>query len=336
MTAALGAALVGLAAVALYAVFGGADFGGGVWDLLATGPRRNAQRAAISDAIGPVWESNHVWLIFAWVVGFTCFPPAYADVATNLNAPLTFALAGIVLRGAAFVFRNYASDAKTLARGWTAVFGASSIIAPFFLGDAVGALATGRYAWTSPLALAVGLFAVGLCAQVAAVFLLRETSDPPLLADFRRRAIRATVAVWILGLVPILVARASEPGLLRELSGPASIAAIVCAMLLGIGVLFAVATRRDVLARAFAGAEVLAVLGGWFGAQAPALVPGRWTVASAASPPATLDAFLVAAAGGAVVLIPSLWLLFAVFKGPVRAGRVGRLRAATRPDGRGR
>jgi cytochrome d ubiquinol oxidase subunit II len=333
VSAALGAALVGLAAVALYAVFGGADFGGGVWDLLASGPRRDAQRAAISDAIGPVWESNHVWLIFAWVVGFTCFPPAYADVTTNLNAPLTFALIGIVLRGAAFVFRNYASDAKALARAWTAVFGASSIIAPFFLGDAVGALATGRYAWTSPLALAVGVFAVGLCAQVAAVFLLRETGDPSLRADFRRRALRATVAVWLLGLVPITMARRFEPALFHALFEPAAIAAIACAMLLGIGVLFAVATRRDVLARAFVGAEVLAVLAGWFGAQAPALIPGRWTFATAASPPATLDAFLVAAACGALVLIPSLWLLFAVFKGPARAGLVT---SPTRPGGRDR
>jgi cytochrome d ubiquinol oxidase subunit II len=318
VTAALGAALVGLAAVALYGVLGGADFGGGVWDLLASGPRRDAQRATISDAIGPVWESNHIWLIFAWVVGFTCFPPAYADVATNLYVPLTFALVGIVLRGAAFVFRNYASDVAPLARTWTAIFGASSIIAPFFLGDAVGALATGRYAWTSPLALATGLFAVALCAQVAAVFLLRETHDPELRADFRRRAVRATFAVWVLGLLPVSIARASEPALFAALTGPAAIAAIAIAMLLGVGVLVAVAFHRDALARVVVGAEVLAVLGGWFGAQAPALVPGRWTFAGAASPPATLDAFLVAAAGGAIVLIPSLVLLFVVFKGPAR------------------
>jgi cytochrome d ubiquinol oxidase subunit II len=318
MTAALGAALVGLAAVALYGVLGGADFGGGVWDLLASGPRRDAQRAAISNAIGPVWESNHIWLIFAWVIGFTCFPPAYADVTTYLYVPLTFALVGIVLRGAAFVFRNYASDVAPLARTWTAVFGASSIIAPFFLGDAVGALATGRFAWWSPLALGTGLFAVALCAQVAAVFLLRETPDPMLRADFRRRAVRATFAVWILGLLPVSIARLSEPGLFAALTGPAAISAIAIAMLLGIGVLAAVAFHRDALARVVVGAQVLAVLGGWFGAQAPALVPGRWTFATAASPPATLDAFLVVAAGGAVVLIPSLLLLFAVFKGPAR------------------
>jgi cytochrome d ubiquinol oxidase subunit II len=317
MTPVLGAAFVTLAAIALYAVFGGADFGGGVWDLLASGPRRDAQRDAISNAIGPVWESNHVWLIFAWVALFTCFPPAYADIATYLNAPLTLALLGIVLRGAAFVFRNYASDAVALARSWTLVFGASSIIAPFFLGDAVGALATGRYAWASPFALSVGLFAVTLCAQVAAVFLVRETNDPALREDFRRRAIRATLAVWITGLVPMLLTHQAEPAFYGALTGPAARAAIAVAMLLGIAVMVLVARRRDEMARVAVGAEALAVLAGWFGAQFPALVPGRWTVESAASPPAMLDAFLIAAACGAAVLIPSLVLLFAVFK---RAG----------------
>ncbi len=255
MTPVLGAALIVLAALSLYAVFGGADFGGGVWDLLASGPRRDAQRDAISDAIGPVWESNHVWLIFAWVALFTCFPPAYADIGTYLNAPLTLALAGIVLRGAAFVFRNYASDSPPLARTWTAVFGASSLIAPFFLGDAVGALATGRYDWTSPFALSIGVFAVTLCAQIAAVFLLRETDDPELREDFRRRAIRATLAVWIAGVIPVLLAHQAEPTFYAALTGPAARIAIAAAMLLGVAVMLLVARRRDVLARAAAGAR---------------------------------------------------------------------------------
>jgi len=316
VTLVLGAALVALGAVALYAVFGGADFGGGVWDLLASGPRRDAQRDAISDAIGPVWESNHVWLIFALVALFTCFPFAYADIATYLNAPLTIALAGIVLRGAAFVFRNYASDAMATARTWTVVFGASSIIAPFFLGDAAGALATGGYAWTSPFALSVGVFAVALCAQVAAVFLVREAADPALRDDFRRRAIRATAAVWMLGLIPTLLARNAEPAFFAALTSPAARIAIVTAMLLGIIVMILIARHNDTQARIAVGAQVLAVLAGWFGAQFPSLVPGRWTLEAAAASPAMLQAFLIAAACGALVLIPSLLFLFAVFKGP--------------------
>lgn len=318
MTLAYGAALVALAAIALYAVFGGADFGGGVWDLLASGPRRDAQRDAISNAIGPVWESNHVWLIYAIVALFTCFPLAFADLATGLNAPLTLGLLGIVLRGSAFVFRNYVSDNLALARVWTIVFGATSILAPFFLGDAVGAIATGTYAWTSPFALAVGAFAVALCAQVAAVFMLRETPPGELRDDFRRRAVRATLAVWALGLLPALFAHSTVPAFFGALTGPAARLAILVAMLLGVAVMLLVARGYDLLARVAVGAEVLAVLAGWFGAQAPAIVPGRWTLENAAAHPAMLQAFLIAAAAGSLVLIPSLLLLFAVFKGPLR------------------
>jgi cytochrome d ubiquinol oxidase subunit II len=312
------AAAVALAAIVLYAVFGGADFGGGVWDLLATGPRSAAQRDVISHAIGPVWESNHVWLIFAIVTLFTCFPPAFADIGTRLNAPLTIALIGIVLRGAAFVFRNYASDAPSLARTWTAVFGASSLLAPFFLGDAAGALATGAFSWTSPFALASGAFAVTLCAQIAAVFLVREADDPEVREDFRRRAVRATLAVWIAGVIPVAIAHAQEPQLAGALGGTGARVAIAVAMLLGIAVMALIATRRDTLARAAVGAEVVAVLAGWFGAQAPSLIPGRYTYEAAAASEPMLRAFVASAAGGAVLLIPSLLLLFAVFKRPAR------------------
>ena len=304
--------------MSLYAILGGADFGGGVWDLLATGPRRTQQRAAITEAIGPVWEANHVWLIFAIVTSFTCFPAAYADIATGLYAPLSFALVGIVLRGAAFVFRNYADADSTLARSWTIVFGAASLLAPFFLGDAVGALATGRYAWTSPFALSVGLFAVTMCAQIAAVFILHEIHDADVRADFRRRAVLATIAVWIIGAFPIALAALTEPSMVQALRHPIAVAAVLVAIVAGLIVIGCVVTKRDAFARAAVALEAIAVLGGWFGGQAPALVPGRFTFTSAAAGDAVLIAFLVAAACGAILLIPSLILLFRVFKAPAR------------------
>jgi cytochrome d ubiquinol oxidase subunit II len=318
VTPVLAAVAVAGIAMSLYAVLGGADFGGGVWDLLATGPRRAQQRAAVTEAIGPVWEANHVWLIFAIVTSFTCFPAAFADIAIGLYAPLSFALVGIVLRGAAFVFRNYAADAPTLARTWTVVFGAASLIAPFFLGDAVGALATGRYAWTSPFALAVGAFAVTVCAQVAAVFILRELRDAGVCADFRTRAIRATIAVWIVGAIPIALAATSVPDVLAALRHPVAIVAALVALAAGLAVMAAVARHRDAAARYAVGLEAVAVLGGWFGGQAPALVPGRYSFTSAAASDAMIVAFLVAAACGAVLLIPSLVLLLRVFKAPAR------------------
>jgi cytochrome d ubiquinol oxidase subunit II len=318
MSLVAGVALVALLGIVLYAIFGGADFGGGVWDLLATGPRSAAQRAAISEAIGPVWEANHVWLIFVLVTLWTCFPPAFADIATGLNTPLAIALLGIVLRGSAFAFRNYAADEPRIARPWTIVFGSASTITPFFFGAAAGGIATGRYDWTSPFALCVGVFAVALCAQLAAVFLLLESEDPALRRDFHRRAIMATVGVWILGAAPVLLAGRSYPALFAAMHSTAALIAIVGTVALGIVVMACVALRSYLAARIAVGIEVAGVLAGWFGAQAPALVPGRLTLSSAASPDATLVAFLVAVACGAVILIPSLSYLFSVFKGPIR------------------
>ena len=315
---------VGLGGVAmvLYAVLGGADFGGGVWDLLATGPRAEAQRAAITDAIGPVWESNHVWLIYVIVLSFTCFPAAYADLAVGLYAPLSFALVGIVLRGAAFVFRNYATSSPALVRSWQAVFGVASLAAPFFLGDAIGALATGTYAWRSPFALAVGLFAVVACAQTAAVFILHEIADADVRADFRRRAVRATVAVWLAGLLPLAAAAAGQRDVFRTLGGHAGYLAFAVALLAGIVVIVAVLRRNDLAARVAVAIESAAILGGWFGAQAPDLVPGRFTFAGAAASDAMIVDFIVATGAGFVVLIPSLVLLFRVFKAaPLPEGR---------------
>jgi cytochrome d ubiquinol oxidase subunit II len=311
---------VGGIAMTLYAVLGGADFGGGVWDLLATGPRAREQRDAITHAIGPVWEANHVWIIYVLVLSFTCFPPAYADVMTGLYAPVSFALLGIVLRGAAFVFRNYATDSPALVRGWTFVFGSASLIAPFFLGDAVGALATGTYAWTSPFALAVGVFAVAVCAQIAAVFILREIDDETLRADFRRRAVRATVAVWVLGIAPILIARIGGTKVLEDLHPLGGVAAAV-ALGAGLIVIVGVARHADEVARAAVALEAAAILGGWFGAQAPDLVPGRFTFAQAAASDAMILAFLVATGIGFAVLLPSLVLLWRVFKTPSSEGR---------------
>jgi cytochrome d ubiquinol oxidase subunit II len=147
------------------------------------------------------------------------------------------------------------------------------------------------------------------------VFLVRESADRALRDDFRRRAVRATVGVWIVGLIPVLLAHNAEPQFFAALTSSTARIAIALAMLLGIAVMVLIARHRDTLARIAVGAEAVAVLGGWFGAQAPQLVPGRYTLESAAAAPAMLDAFAIAAACGAVLLIPSLLYLFAVFKG---------------------
>ncbi|HEY0811421.1 MAG TPA: cytochrome d ubiquinol oxidase subunit II, partial [Longimicrobiales bacterium] len=176
------AGLLVLATIA-YAVLGGADFGGGIWDAFARGPRKLDQRAAIAHAMGPVWEANHVWLIFMVVLLFSAFPAAYARLSTVLFIPVHLVLVGIVLRGAAFVFRAYSPRAvgerMPAVQTWGALFGMASVITPLLLGCVLGALASGDAArgnWLGPVPLLFGVFAVLLCAYVAAVYLCLETT----------------------------------------------------------------------------------------------------------------------------------------------------------------
>src|SRR6185436_17783951 len=187
-------AFIMLAALVLYALLGGADFGGGVWDLLAT---RKQQRELITRAIAPVWEANHVWLILVVVLMFTAFPTAFAKLMTELNVPLTLMLVGIVLRGSAFVFRQYAGSHEEL---WGRVFAISSVITPVLLGASVASLGTGE-SWLSAYSLTVGLFTLALFAMLAATYLTLEPSaDETLREDFRTRALySALVAAALAG-----------------------------------------------------------------------------------------------------------------------------------------
>jgi cytochrome d ubiquinol oxidase subunit II len=313
VTAQILVAFTALVAVALYAVFGGADFGGGVWDVLASGPRQRAQREVIGHAIGPVWETNHVWLIFLIVALFTCFPPAFADISIGLYVPLTFVLVGIVLRGAAYAFRSQAYRAARFSQLWGHVFGIASVISPFFFGAAIGGLTVGAYGWTTPFALVTGALAVALCAQIAGVFLTLETRGA-LRADFRTRAMLATVALAAVGACALAVAYVTAPSVFAALTRAQALPGIATAMTLGFVVLLALWFERFALARAAVALEAVAILAGWYAAQAPYLIPGVLTYAQAAAPPATLRAFLWLCGCGALLLVPSLLLLFRVFK----------------------
>lgn len=305
-------ALICLAAVILYAVLAGADFGGGVWDLFAGGPRAVEQRKAIGEAMGPVWETNHVWLIYVLVLLFTCFPPVFAILGEKLFLPLTLALLGIVLRGAAFAFRGPAYRDLLPYKVWGVIFGIASILTPFFFGACVAGIASGSFDWHGPMSMAVGLFAIALCSQLAAVYLTAETLGE-LREDFRRRAYVATLGVAAAGLLALLVAGLTERALVAQLFTPAPTAIIAVAMVLGIVVLVLLRFGRALWARAVVVAEVASVLCAWFVAQAP-YAQRELGIAQPAAPDVTLVLFLWATAVGAVVLLPSLWLLFAVFK----------------------
>jgi cytochrome d ubiquinol oxidase subunit II len=310
----------------LYALLGGADFGAGLWDLLAGGTERGRpQRELIEHSIGPVWEANHVWLIFVITLFWTAFPAAFAPFAATLYIPLTLAALGIIARGAAFAFRK-ASEELALQRLYGAAFAFSSVVTPFFLGTVVGAVASGRVparigagdiisSWWNPTSATAGVLAVGTTAYLAAVFLCadaRRAGRDQLAEGFRRRALGTGVLVGIATIAALLVVRADAPGLLAGLTGRALPVAVV-SVLAGVASLGLLVARRYVLVRLTAALAVTAVLWGWGVAQYPIMLPGL-TVAAAAGDPAVLSTVLWVLGAGALLLVPSLLFLFTVFQ----------------------
>jgi len=327
MTLVIPVAVLGVVAVTAYALLGGADFGGGIWDIAARGPCKEAQRAAIARAIGPVWEANHVWVIFLIVLLFTAFPAGFGILSTALYMPFTFALIGIVLRGAAFAFRAHARDAAGAQAAWGHVFGAASVITPFFLGAAVGAVASGHITvregvvtsgfwqpWLGPFPLACGALALALCAYLAATYLTVETTGA-LREDFRRRALVAGGAVATIATIALPLARRDATYLWNEVTGGRATPLVAGAIAVSLLSLGALVTRHFQIARIAAAGEVTLILWGWAAAQYPYLVVPDVPLAGVAASPAMLQAFLIGAAGGMALLVPALWLLFAILKG---------------------
>jgi cytochrome d ubiquinol oxidase subunit II len=325
LTLADGVAAILLLATTAYVVLAGADFGGGVWDLFASEPRKRAQRIAIAAAMGPVWEANHVWLIFLIVGLFTAFPTVFAALSTALFVPFTIALIGIILRGAAFTFQTHGYEAAGRLAPWGIAFGAASIIAPAFFGAALAAVAMGAVrasggqsvfaGWASWLGVDLALLAVTLCAYLAATYLMVETEDdPPLQADFRRRAIGAALVSGALALLGLVIAWREAPMLWSELTGR-GLPLLIIALINGPIAAFAVWRRSPRLARIAVAAQIVFVLWAWAVGQWPAIVPPDFSIHGAAAPETTLRALVIIIAAGMVVLAPSLWLLFYVFKG---------------------
>jgi cytochrome bd ubiquinol oxidase subunit II len=319
----LGAAILG--ALVLYAWLGGADFGGGIWDLLASGPRKAEQRALVEHAIGPIWEANHVWLILVVVVLFTGFPAAFAAISVELFVPLVRLLLGIVLRGASFTFRAYVREDDRVQARWGLVFSASSVLAPLVLGVVVGALASGRIrvaahgsaplAWLAPFPLAVGLLAAALFAYLAAAYLAVE-AEGALRDDFRRRAIGAGAAVFACAALCGALSWREAPlvfeGLTRRSWSLALHVATAAAAVTAFAALFRGRVRAG---RAAAAIQVALIVVGWGASQYPFLVVPDLTLASASAPRSTQVALLWALACGGALLFPMLAVLFRVFKG---------------------
>ena len=321
MTLADVVAAIVFAGVIAYAVFGGADYGAGVWDLLAgRGAEGAARRHQVDRSIGPVWEANHVWLVFVLVFLWTGFPHGFAQIVTTLFVPLAFAGIGIVYRGAAFAFRKVATTFGA-ARWFGLLFAGSSVVTPFFLGTVVGGVASGRVpangvgdavrSWLNPTSLLGGALAVGTCAWSAAVLLAADSArsgEHALAAWFGRRALVTGVVVGALALVGVAVLRTDAPTLAHRLQGRGAFL-VVASAAAGASALVLVARGRYAGARLPALVAVVAVVAGWGVAQYPWLLVDHVRIADAAAPRATLVALVVAFAAAAALVLPSLALL---------------------------
>jgi cytochrome bd ubiquinol oxidase subunit II len=318
------AAIVLFGAVLLYAIFGGADFGAGFWDLTAGGTERGKRpREVIDHSIGPVWEANHVWLIFSFVVLWTCFPEAYASITSTMFVPLTLAALGIVLRGASFAFRK-AVFRTHHQRHLGAIFAVSSVLVPYCFGAIAGGIASGRVpaggqagdpvnSWINPTSIVAGLLAVAVTAYVAAVLLTWDAgriSDDTMVTYFRIRAVAAGVVAGLVAFVGLLVVRSDASYLFDGLTSRA-LPLVVASMLAGLGALLLLLRGKPrqggrVAAVVAAGALVL----GWGVAQWDYLLPESLTVSQAAAPAGTITAVLVAAALAALLIVPAFILLY--------------------------
>lgn len=316
-------AVILLAGATLYATFGGADFGAGVWELLALRSRDQSLRERVERrvtlSLGPVWEANHVWLIFTLVVLWTGFPGAFGPIMQTLYLPLALAALGIVLRGSGFAFGHTFSAAG--AQRSNAVFAVSSLITPFFLGCAVGAIAAGdveaggsgsAFGWVGPLPILIGVLFVSSCAYIASVFLLddcRRAGEDDLEAYFLRRAIAAAIVTGILAAAGLIVLRADARPIFDGLTGE-GLPLVIASALLGLLTLAGLLRGWSRALRPLALGAVIAVVAGWAVAQHPYLLPETLTVQQGAGDGATLTALIVVFLFALAIVGPALVLLF--------------------------
>jgi cytochrome d ubiquinol oxidase subunit II len=322
-----------LLSLTCYVLTGGADYGAGVWYLLAIGPRSQGHRALIHQALAPIWEVNHVWLILILVILFTAFPVAFAAIMTALHIPLTVLLLGIVLRGAAFVFTGYGKGSGRSSGPWDVGFAAASLLAPFLLGVTIGAISSGAFntapvfaerflhPWLQPFPLAVGAFTVALVAYLAAVYLILEARDEAIQEAFRRRAIVAGLVVGGLEELVLLLARTGAPLIWDHLThNQWGLGAQGVTAMTGIAVIWFLWQKQYRHARVCAVGQVIVTIWTWALALFPHLVPPDLTIFNTAAPTATLQALVVALIAGVLLLFPALYYLLRVFKKPAVFG----------------
>lgn len=322
--------IVMLTALTLYAILGGADFGAGVWEFTTALQSTDHERQHIYKAIGPVWEANHVWLIFILVILMNGFPVAFAALSRALWLPLLLALCGIIFRGSAYIFRSYGQGPIRERMLWEATFAIASTATPLFLGAAAGAIASGKLnvptentsatdfvaGWISPLTVFTGFYSVAMCAYLSAVFLTREAQqagDEKLTTIWRQRALSTGLWTGLLSLGGLAMVAVESPALTAGFVSrgwPLIIVSLVC----GIGSLVEIWRLNCTRANLAAAGAVAAVIWGWGISQYPAIIPPGISAFSAKAPDNVLWAMLAVILTGGVFLLPALGYLFVLFK----------------------
>jgi cytochrome bd ubiquinol oxidase subunit II len=318
-------------ALFIYAIFGGADFGAGMLELFAVGESGSRQETLIDESIGPVWESNHVWLIFLLVVFFTAFPPAFAAINVVLFIPLIQALIGIVLRGSSFVFKTHGNIQKNRnVRLLSRTFSVASIMTPFFLALTAAAIASGVVViqnksqivtntgsdWLTPFTLTIGAMALTLCVTISAIYLTVEATSrgqSDLAEAFRRRGLIAGALTAAFGLLGLILSP-SEAAFLWHGMLDKAIPVVIVTMLVGLATAAALWFRRYIWARVLVVALTALLLLSWGISQYPYVIPPDVTAAEASSPQETQQFLLVGIIIALIIVLPSLWFLFYVFK----------------------
>lgn len=327
-----------LVALILYGISGGADFGAGVWELFLSKDASPEQRELIANAIKPIWEADHVWLILLVVILFSAFPPAFSFICITLNVPLALMLLGIVFRGTAFTFRSHEHDSEQRTTMWTHMFTTSSLITPIFLGAVAAAMSAGNLRieptigvqdmflpWLTSYCISAGLFTLSMFALLAAVYLTVDAAGhPEIQAIFRKRAFIAHGVMLVLGVATLVCANNDAKPFLQAFYNHAGFIAVIGAFIVAAILLFLLLyQKRYKLARIVAAAEVSLVIIGYALAQFPYIVRPGLTIANCATANATMELLLAALAIGAVTLFPSLFLLFRIFKGTGRHSTTG-------------
>ncbi len=340
--------LIGLA---LYVVLGGADFGAGLWQLVTLAGERRARdqdarerarriREYAHHAMGPVWEANHVWLIFVLTVTWTAYPEAFGSIASTLALPLLLAALGVIARGAAYALRSGTDDPRELSRIDT-LFALASLLSPFALGTVVGAIASERVpvgnaagglfsSWLTPTSLLVGALAVAVSAYVAAVYLCADAARAghgELRRAFQLRALVAAALAGGIAVAGLIVLHGDAHRIFHRLIEGPGLPALIVSVLAGLATVALLAAGRFDASRVSAALAVAAMIAGWALAQQPYILHGL-TLAHASAPHETLVLVIVAIAAGAVILFPSLGLLFSL----VLRGRFDEAAAGGRPD----